>query len=103
MSEIVFKPGQLVRLRYQWDDLDDDGTETTGKRTNCPDYYALKQGYNEDGCDEDEYKPIKPGQVGVFLEYADIKGGKVYRVLLCLVLFGEEKMKLYTKTLEPYS
>jgi len=98
-----FIPGQLVRLRYYWDDIDDDVEyQANENRAPSPAYYATRCDRSGDdggrwGCDA-----IYPGQIGMFLDYAKIKGVEDPNAFLAIVLIGEQRYKFPPRTLEAY-
>jgi len=91
-----FKPGQLVRLRLHWDDIDDDIDMPEKYRTvSSPDYFALV----DDGRGK-VYKAISPGQVGVYLEKDKTMTNYKFLGDFAVILFGENKLMLSAKLLE---
>lgn len=89
--ETVFIPGQLVRLRYHWDDIDDDVEFPADEiRPRSPAYYAHR---DTNGF---KYDAILPGQVGLFLAYGADSS-------LAIVLFDEQKYGMVPEMLEIYN
>lgn len=92
-----FSPGQLVRLRLYWDDIDDDiEIPESEVRAPSPAYYAQKEPCRAHfECDA-----IYPGQIGLFLTYEKIPGIQDPSTFWSIVLIGEQKYKFPPGALE---
>lgn len=98
-----FLPGELVRLRMHWDDVDDDEEvksyllEVRNMRSNAPPYYAAIEPVDNENPMAWNYLAINPLEVGIHLQ--NVAGTNQ----LVTVLFKDVKVRIARNLLEPYN
>lgn len=98
-SENNLAPGQLVRLRLNWDDIDDDIEMPEDEvRAPSPIYYAQKVPTDRLRF---EAGAVEPGQIGMFLKREAIQGVD-RKAHWDIVLIGEQKYRFPARMMEAY-
>ena len=96
-----FSPGELVRLRMHWDDVDDDEETRTFRIANmisiAPPYYAAIEPVDNENPMAWNYLAINPLEVGIHLQ--NVAGTNQ----LVTVLFKDVKVRIARNLLEPYN
>lgn len=101
-----FSPGELVRLRMHWDDVDDDEETRTFRIANimssAPPYFARIEPLDEHPT-KWNHAEIRPGQVGVYIgQLVSVGVGMFGPSTLVTVLFNDVKVRVAAHLLETY-